>query len=72
MEQELYLIEYDVPNDLSDDKVLSELNNLLVRMHELVSNITAIDEAIEVLKYVLRYNYELPYTKHDLNIMRSV
>ena len=68
MEQELYLVESDVP----DDKALSELNDLLVRMCNLVNDITTIDETIEVSKYVLRYNCRLPYTKYDINLMRSV
>ena len=41
-------------------------------MCDLVSDIIAIDEIIEVLKYVLKYNYRLPYIKYDLNLMRSV
>ena len=49
MEQELYSVESYVP----DDKALSELNDLLVRMRDLVSDITSLDEAIEVSKYVL-------------------
>ena len=68
MEQELYPVESDVP----DDKALSELGDLQVRMRDLVSDITEIDEAIEISKCVLRYNCRLPYTKHDLNLMRSV
>ena len=38
----------------------------------MVSDITSLDEAKEVSKYVLRYNCRLSYTKHDLNLMRSV
>ena len=67
MEQELYSIESDVP----DDKALPELRDLLVRMRDFVSDITAIDEAVEVSKYVLKYNCRLPYTKHNLNLIRS-
>ena len=52
--------------------VLSELSELLIRMCDLVSDITAIDEVIEVSKYVLRYNCRLPYTKYDINLIRSV
>ena len=52
MEHELYSVESEVP----DDKALSELNDLMVRMCNLVNDITAIDETIEVSKYVLRYN----------------
>ena len=63
---------YSVESDIPDDKTLSELNDLLVRMCDLVSDITIIDEVIEVSKYVLKYNYRLPYTKYDLNLMRSV
>ena len=63
-----HLIESDVP----DDKALSELSDLLIRMRDFVSDITAMDEAIEVSKYVLRYNCRLPYTKYDLNLMISV
>ena len=68
MEHELCSVESDVP----DDKALSELNDLMVRMCNLVNDITAIDETIEVSKYVLRYNCWLPYTKYDLNLMKSV
>ena len=64
----LYTVERCVP----DNKTLSELNDLLVRMSDLVSDIIAIDEVIKVSKYILRYNCKLPYTKHDLNLMRSV
>ena len=63
---------YSVESDGPDDKALSKLNNLKVRMRVLVSNIAAIDEAIDVSKYVLKYNCRLPYTKHDLNLMRNV
>ena len=38
----------------------------------MVSNITTIDDSTEVLKYVLKYNCRVPYTKCDLKIMRSV
>ena len=55
-----------------DDKTLSKLRDLLIRMYDLVSDIIAIDEVIEILKYVLKYNCRLPYTKHDLNLMWSV
>ena len=55
-----------------DDNVISELSDHLVKMHDLVSDINAIDEAIEVSKYILKYNCRLPYTKYDLNLMRSV
>ena len=68
MKQELYPVESDVP----DDKALSELNDLLVRMCNLVNDIIAIDETIEVSKYILRYNCRFPYTKYDLNLMRSI
>ena len=68
MEQELYPVESDV----SDNEALSELNDLLVRMRDLVNDITALDEVIEVSKYVLRYNCRLHYAKHDLNLTRSV
>ena len=44
-----------------DDNVILVQRNLLVRMHDLVSDVSAIDEAIEVSKYVLRYNSRLPY-----------
>ena len=54
------------------DKVISELSDLLVRVRYLVGDINTIDEVIEVSKYVLEYNYRLPYTRYDLNIMRSV
>ena len=70
MEQDQDLL-YTVESDVSDYETLSELNNLLIRMCDLVSDITEIDEAIEVSKYVLKYNCRLPYTKHDLNLMRS-
>ena len=56
----------------SDHKTLMELNYLLIRMSDLVSDITIIDKVIEVSKYVLRYTCRLPYTKYDLNLMRSV
>ena len=68
MEQELYPDE----SDEVGDNVLSELNDLLVRMCDLTSDITAVGEAIEVSKYVLKYNWRLLYTKYDLNPMRSV
>ena len=55
-----------------DNNIISELRDLLLRMYDLVSDITTIDETIEVSKYVLRYNYRLHYTKYDLNIMKSV
>ena len=42
MEQELHSVESDIP----DDKVLSELNDLLVIIHDLVSNITVMNDAI--------------------------
>ena len=67
-----YLVLYTAESDVPDDKALSELRNLLVRMCDLISNITAINEVIEVSKYVLRYNCRLLYTKHDLSLMRSV
>ena len=41
-------------------------------MRNMVGDITVIDEAIEASKYVLNYNCRLPYTKHDLNLIRSV
>ena len=52
MKQELYSIESD---DVRDN-VLSELSDLQVRMCNLVTDITALDETIEVSKYILRYN----------------
>ena len=55
-----------------DDNVILVQRNHLVRIHGLVSDITAIDEVIEMSKYVLRYNCRLPYTKYDHNLMRSV
>ena len=42
----LYLVESDRPIN----KVLMELIDLLVRIRELISDITAIDEVIEVSK----------------------
>ena len=41
-------------------------------MHDLDSDITVIDEVIEVSKYVLNYKCGLSYTKYDLNLMKSV
>ena len=35
-------------------------------------DITAINEVIEVSKYVLKYNCRLHYIKYDINLMRSV
>ena len=64
----LYSIEIDEP----DNNILSELRCLLIRIRELISNITTIDEAIRVSKYVFRYNCRLPSTKYDLKLMRSV
>ena len=72
MEHELYPVESDVPDNVSDYETLSELNDLLSIMRDLDSDITTLDEAIEVSKYVLRYNYRLPYTKYDLNPMGNV
>ena len=69
--QEQTLI-YSVESYEPDDKTLSELSDLLVRIREFVSDITTIDETIEVSKYVLNYNCRLPYTKYDLNLMKSV
>ena len=54
------------------DNVTSELKDLLLRMCDLDNDITAIDEVIEVSKYVLRYNCRHSYTEHDLNLMKSV
>ena len=68
MEQELYSVE----NYESDYKTLSELSGIMVRIRELVSDITAIDETIEVSKYALKYNHRPPYTEHDLGLMKSV
>ena len=68
MEQEIYPVESDVPNN----RAQLELNDLLVRMCDLVNDITAIDEAKEVSKYVFKYNCRLLYTRHDINLMRSV
>ena len=52
-----------------DDKTLSELRDLLIRICKLVSDITTVNE---VSNYVLKYNCRLPYTKHDINLMRSI
>ena len=41
-------------------------------MYDLVSDITTIDETIEVSKYVLKYNCRLHYIKYDFNIMWCV
>ena len=41
-------------------------------MYDLVSDITVIDEAIEISKYVLKYKSRLPYIKYDLYLMRSI
>ena len=41
-------------------------------MRDLVNDITAIDEAIDVSKYVFKCHCRLPYTKHDINLIRSV
>ena len=54
------------------DNVTSELKDLLLRMCDLDNDITAIDEVIEVSKYVLRYNWRFLYTKYDLNLMWKV
>ena len=66
-----YLLEVETKNE-SDDNALSVSRDLLVRMCDLVSDITAIDKAIVVSKYVLKYNCRLLYTKYDLYLMRSV
>ena len=61
-----------VESDVLEDKTLLELSDILVKICELVNDITVIDKVIEVSKYVLKYNCRLPFTKYDLNIMRSV
>ena len=62
---------YPLESDESNNSIPLKLRDLLVRMHVLVSDITTIDEAVEVSKYVLKYNCRLPYTKHNLNLIRS-
>ena len=57
MEQDQDVL-HPVVSDVPDDKTLLEISDLLVRMRELVSDITA----IEVSKYGFTYNSRPPYT----------
>ena len=43
-----------------ENNIILELRDLPVRMHSLVDDVTAIDKAIEVSKYVLKYNCRPP------------
>ena len=72
--QKIFFLTYRWMNVVNEpyNKVLSKLSDLLVGMCDLFSDITTIDEAWEVSKYVFKYNCRFPCTKYDINLMRSV